>query len=270
MKRSKIEFSFILFSILLTQTVFSAEILPAKKQTIRVMTYNLHHCNPPSAGDKIDVKAIADVIIREKADLVALQEVDVNTERSGKGNNQAKMLADMTGMHYYFSKAIDHQGGDYGVAVLSKYPIVDSVRYGLPIHADKPEEQRTIAAVTIQLPGKKNIIFASTHLGLKEPNRLLQSEKIVKEFGNAQFPMILGGDFNAVPDSEPIKYLDQYFQRTCLNDCGWTIPVEKPNKTIDFIMFKKGDPFKVKSTKVVEEKYASDHLPVISEIEVNL
>ena len=30
---------------------------PAKKQRFKVMTYNIHHCNPPSAGDKIDDKA---------------------------------------------------------------------------------------------------------------------------------------------------------------------------------------------------------------------
>lgn len=238
-----------------------------KKQRLKVMTYNIHHCNPPSAGDKIDVEAIAKVINAEKPDFVALQEVDVNTERSGKGKNQAKQLADLTGMKFYFSKAIDHQGGDYGVAVLSRFPIVDSARYDLPVHADKPEENRTIAAVTVVLPSKQKMIFASTHLGLKEPNRLLQAEKIIEHFGKTKLPMILAGDFNAVPESPVIAYFDQYFTRTC-SGCKPTIPVENPDKTIDFIMSNKSSKLRGSNTRVIDEQYASDHLPVVAEFEL--
>ncbi|MCF0070442.1 endonuclease/exonuclease/phosphatase family protein [Dyadobacter sp. CY261] len=237
---------------------------PAKKQRFKVMTYNIHHCNPPSAGEKIDVEAIAKVINAEKPDFVALQEVDVNTERSGKGKNQAKQLAELTGMKCYFSKAIDHQGGDYGVAVLTKFPIVDSARFALPIRPELKEEDRTIAAVTVTLPDKRKLIFASTHLGLKEPNRIQQAETIMKHFGNTELPMILAGDFNATPESPVIAYFDKYFTRTC-TDCKPTIPVEQPKKTIDFIMHKQGSKLKSANTTVIDEKYASDHLPVTAE-----
>ena len=144
------------------------------------MTYNIHHCNPPSAGAKIDVEAIAQVIRKEKPDLVALQEVDVNTERSGKGLHQAKELARLTGMNFYFSKAIDHQGGDYGVAVLSRFPILDSTRFILPIDPKIGGETRTLAAITVEVAKGKKLVFACTHLDLKEPNRLSQSEQIHK------------------------------------------------------------------------------------------
>jgi endonuclease/exonuclease/phosphatase family metal-dependent hydrolase len=151
-----------------------------RKKNIKVMTYNIHYCNPPSAGKKIDVAAIAEVIKNEEPDLVALQEVDVNTERSGKGLNQAKELARLTGMNFLFSKAIDYQGGDYGVAVLSKFPILDSVRFILPVDPVIKGETRTIAAVTVEIAEGKKIIFASTHLDLKEQNRLTQAERSVK------------------------------------------------------------------------------------------
>lgn len=237
---------------------------PAKKQRFKVMTYNIHHCNPPSAGDKIDVEAIAKVINAEKPDFVALQEVDVNTERSGKGKNQAQQLAALTGMKFYFSKAIDHQGGDYGVAVLTKFPIVDSAKFALPIRPELKEEDRTIAAVTVKLPDNRKLIFASTHLGLKEPNRIHQAEIIMKHFGDTELPMILGGDFNATPESPVIAYFDKYFTRSC-SDCKPTIPVEVPKKTIDFIMHKQGSKLRSANTKVIDEKYASDHLPVTAE-----
>ena len=238
-----------------------------KVGNLKVMTYNIHHCNPPSAGDKIDVAAIAKVIISEKPDLVALQEVDVNTERSGKGLNQAKELAKLTGMNYFFSKAIDHQGGDYGVAVLSRFAILDSIRFILPIDPVIKGETRTIAAITVEIAKGKKIIFASTHLDLKEENRLTQAELIVKHFEKSDLPMILGGDFNALPTSKVIQYLDKSFTRSC-QQCAFTIPVEVPNRTIDFVMYKSDGTFKSLSTRVIDEKYASDHLPVVVEFKV--
>jgi endonuclease/exonuclease/phosphatase family metal-dependent hydrolase len=234
---------------------------------LTVMSYNVHHCNPPSAGDKIDVEAIAKVIRAESPDFVALQEIDVNTQRSGKGKNQAKLLAELTGMYSFFAKAIDHQGGEYGVAVLSRFPIMDSVRLGLSINPDLPEELRAVAAVKVVLPDGRSVMFASTHLGLKEPNRLLQAEEIVKRFGKLDLPFIIAGDFNAVPESKVISYLARFFKQTCLTDCRPTIPVEEPKKTIDFVMYNAQGNFRTLSTKVIDEKYASDHLPVVVELQ---
>ncbi|GAB3987726.1 hypothetical protein GCM10028807_08790 [Spirosoma daeguense] len=232
------------------------------------MTYNIHHCNPPSAGTNIEIDAIARVISKEKPDLVALQEVDVNTERSGKGVDQAKELARLTGMHYFFSKAIDHQGGDYGVAVLSRFPILESIRYTLPVDPAIGGEIRTIAAITVDVAKGKKITFASTHLDLKEDNRVIQSELIVKHFGDSKTPMILAGDFNALPDSKVIQYFDKMFTRSC-QECGFTIPVKNPNRTIDFIMYKSGSTFSNVSTRVIDEQYASDHLPVVADLTMN-
>ncbi|QDK78734.1 endonuclease [Spirosoma sp. KCTC 42546] len=258
-----------LLFILVSSATYASEGPSAQKlKKLRVMTYNIHHCNPPSAGAKIDVEAVARVITKEKPDFVALQEVDVNTERSGKGLHQAKELARLTGMHYFFSKAIDHQGGDYGVAVLSRFPILDSTRLILPIDPAIGGETRTIAAITVEVSNGKKIIFASTHLDLKEPNRLTQSELIIKLFKESGLPVILGGDFNAQPDSKVIGLLDQNFTRSC-QECKPTIPVNEPNRVIDFIMFKPDGTFKSLSTHVIDEQYASDHLPVVAELQVN-
>ena len=233
--------------------------------SLKVMTYNIHHCNPPSAGIKIDVEAIARIITGEKPDFVALQEVDVNTERSGKELNQAKELARLTGMNVFFSKAIDHQGGDYGVAVLSRFPILDSTRFILPVDPTIGGETRTVAAVTVEPTRGKRIIFASTHLDLKEPNRLTQAELLLKHFGSTALPVILGGDFNAQADSKVIQLFDKTFVRSC-QPCAPTIPVKNPNRAIDFVMYKQDGSLKSVSTNVINEQYASDHLPVVVEL----
>jgi endonuclease/exonuclease/phosphatase family metal-dependent hydrolase len=73
---------------------------------------------------------------------------------------------------------------------------------------------------------------------------------------------VIAGDFNAVPSTRIINTLDQYFTRSCMANCGFTIPVINPNKTIDFVAYKPADRFTVTEHKVIDEKYASDHLPV--------
>lgn len=78
--------------------------------------------------------------------------------------------------------------------------------------------------------------------------------------------MVLAGDFNATPGSKVIDYLDQHFIRSCQPDCAPTIPVENPEEAIDFIMLRPAKRFKVSATRVMDEKYASDHLPVVSEL----
>ncbi len=241
-----------------------------KRRTLKVMTYNIHHCNPPSTSNKIAIEAIAKVIKSQNPDLVALQEVDVNTIRSGKGNNQAEQLAKLCGMYYFFAKAIDYEGGEYGVAVLSRFPIIDSMVVPLPILPDYKEELRTVAVVTISLGKNKNLVFGSTHLGLKEPNRLIQTEKIIEKLGVLEKPVIIAGDFNAVPESSVISKLDKIFTRSCIQNCKFTVPEINPNKTIDYIMYNSNFKGKVSYTQVIDEQFASDHLPVVSELVLNL
>ncbi|GEO05733.1 hypothetical protein AAE02nite_33970 [Adhaeribacter aerolatus] len=236
---------------------------------VRVMAYNIHHANPPSRPDFIDIEAIANTIRAQNPDLVALQEVDVNTERSGKFN-QAEELAKKLNMHYFFGKAIDHQGGDYGVAILSKYPLSETQVHRLPSKPETNGEPRVLATAQIKLPNGTLIRFGSTHLDAQKApvNRQLQIEEIGKITATEKLPFIIAGDFNATPDSEVIASLDKIFTRTCQN-CAPTIPVNNPNKTIDFIAYKHPQgKFSVTSHQVINEKYASDHLPVVALISI--
>jgi endonuclease/exonuclease/phosphatase family metal-dependent hydrolase len=234
--------------------------------SLRVLTYNIHHANPPSTTTAIDIMAIANVIRQQNTDLVALQEIDVNTTRSGATLNEAAELGRLTGMKYYFAKAIDYGGGEYGVAILSKYPIESANNTQLPTAEGTNGERRTLATAVIALPDGKKVVFASTHLDAQsaDTNRFLQINKIVELLQNEQNPVIIGGDFNAVPGTRIINALDAAFTRTCITSCGFTIPVNNPNKTIDFIAYKPSNKFDVAEHKVIDEKYASDHLPILS------
>jgi endonuclease/exonuclease/phosphatase family metal-dependent hydrolase len=230
---------------------------------LKILTYNIHHANPPSKPNVIDVAAIAKVINEQQPHLVALQEIDVHTDRSGKNINEAEEIARLTGMKYYFARAIDYAGGEYGVAILSKFAMEKTSNNPLPTADGTGGEHRTLATAVINLPGNKKIVFACTHLDAQknDTNRLLQIQKIADILEGEKLPVIIAGDFNSTPSSSVINILDKYFTRTC-SDCGFTIPVISPTKTIDFIAYKPSDKFTVIEQKVIDEQYASDHRPV--------
>jgi endonuclease/exonuclease/phosphatase family metal-dependent hydrolase len=237
-------------------------------QPVRVMSYNIHHANPPSRPDFIDLDAIVTAIRVQNPDLVALQEVDVNTTRSG-AYNQAGEIASRLGMQFFFGKAIDYQGGEYGIALLSRFPLSETAVHRLPTKAGTNGEARALATARVQLPDGTFIRFGSTHLDAQsdQANRQLQVTETGRLAAGERLPFIMAGDFNATPETPVIASLDQYFRRSC-QVCGPTIPVNSPTKAIDYIAFTPAAKFTVVTHQVIQEKYASDHLPIVAEIRV--
>ncbi len=238
----------------------------APPRMLRVMSYNVHHCNPPSKAGIIDLDAVARVIKSQSPDLVALQEIDVHTGRSG-AYDQAEELGKKTGLTPYFIKAIDYDGGQYGVAILSRFPMTQKGRFPLPTQPGTGGEPRVLGTATVTLPDGQQLLFACTHLDAQrdDVNRELQMQEIVRVLGQSTLPVILAGDLNAEPGSSPIRTLDARFTRSC-GECPPTIPVEQPRKAIDFVAFAPKDQFTVAQHQVVPEKYASDHLPVVVQL----
>ena len=253
--------NFLVVGFLVTSCGSSITSRNSEGSQLRVMAYNIHHAQP-MGEDYIDLDGIAKVIEQSGADLVALQEVDADTERSGPGN-QAEMLAQKLGMEYFFAKTIDYGGGDYGTAVLSKYPITQKQVIPLP-HVNQGAEQRVLGLVQIELPTGKEVAFASIHLDHKgdSSDRLSQLREVITVTQEFEIPVILAGDFNALPDSETMEIVYQHFRSTC-EDCGYTYPADVPNKTIDFIVYRDAsESLRVLENKVIEEPKASDHRPI--------
>lgn len=244
---------------------------PVKEKVIRVMTYNIHRGNPPGQpADVIDLNSTAEVIKSQHPDFVCLNEVDVHTKRSGVSLDEAQKLGELTGMHAYFAKAMDYDGGQYGDAVLSKYPILESYRYVLPFKIEG-SEPRDIAMIKVEVEGT-SFLFATTHLDhtAAEDNRILQANTIVNDIlPELTLPLIIGGDLNAIPESETIGILSGKLTAGCKgNTCPLTFPYNAPNRTLDYIMINDKKAFEFKSYKVVSGVTASDHLPVIAEIKL--
>ena len=248
---------------------------PAGNKTlVKVMTYNIYGARA-SSGAPADLSALAKVINDEKPDLVALQEVDVHTRRTGVTVHQAKELASLTGMDWYFTKAIDVEGGEYGDAVLSRLPILESRRYALPVAPNVSGEFRTVAMIRVNKDGK-SFYFAGTHLDhlAQEDSRLLQAATLKKIVSELDLPLILCGDFNAVPESQTMGIVRSFMNLGCLQQCPLTYPSDKPARTIDYIMTTPVNAFTVDNYAAatgydaVKKTYASDHRPVTALIRI--
>lgn len=230
-------------------------------KTLRVMTYNIHHA--AGMDEKVDLERIAAIIDAEDPDVVALQEVDSKTTRV-KGSDQPAELAKLTGMNVHYAPAFDLLGGQYGQAVLSKAPIRDVQVVQLPRLKD---EQRIAIVATISHPSG-DFRFVATHLTHNnEEERIGQVKGLLGALASMEpMPTILAGDLNAVPGSPPIERLLETFQDAS-GEASLTHPAEEPRIKIDWILLAKPSPWTVSAAKVVEETVASDHRPVLVELE---
>lgn len=250
--------------------IFTACGTPRESQTsagkgkLKIMSYNIHIAVPPTKPGTTDIDAIVRAIENQDPDIIALQEVDVNTRRTGK-INEAAIIAEKLKMNFFFAKAIDHDGGEYGVAILSKYPMSDTKIHRLTTVEGTGGEPRVMATAKITMKNGVSLRFASTHLDAQKAsvNREKQIAEITAIAVSETLPLIIAGDFNDQPGSAVIKKLDESFTRTC-QACEPTFPVVTPRITIDFIGYKPASKFKTISHTVVPEHYASDHLPVIA------
>ena len=218
---------------------------------LRLMSYNIR--NTKGMDGIHNIQRIANVIINEAPDVVAIQELDSMTTRSGQKYVLGE-LADRTQMHAIYAPAIDFQGGKYGIGILSRQKPMGIKIYPLPGR----EESRMLMVAEF-----KDYYFACTHLSLTEEDRLASLDIIKKSVPNSHKPYFLAGDLNDKPDSKFIQTMQQDFQ-VLTNIKKPTFPAPEPTETIDYIAAWKhrSNDFANLSTQVLDEPMASDHRPL--------
>lgn len=224
---------------------------PQGPRTLRVLTYNIHHGE--AMDGKFDYERLAKVINDLSPDIVALQEVDDRTERAS-GVDQAALLGRLCKMHHVFGQAMPYQGGRYGHAILSRFPILKTAVHPLPYRPGR--EPRAALEVWIEPEGIAPLRFVGTHLcHLDNEVRTQQTTRLGQLFPVEDGPpIILAGDFNARPGSEPMNVLF---------DAGWT-DVVAPRSKIDYILVRPSDPWQIEEVAIVDEPVVSDHDPVLA------
>ncbi|MBT5322710.1 MAG: endonuclease [Verrucomicrobiales bacterium] len=245
------------------QVVFaSAKAAPVR---LRVLCYNIHHAE--GVDGKLDVPRIARVILSVNPNLVALQEVDQKTKRTQKVDQVAE-LARLTKMKSVFGANIDFQGGRYGNAILSRFPIARHKNHHLP-NVDMGE-QRGVLESMIKVSKDRNILFLATHFDHRRPDQERRASAIFinKMMGEQKnIPAILAGDLNDVPNSATLKEIGKLWVRTN-PEITPTVPVVKPMRQIDYILVRPKGRWKVVETKVLDEAVASDHRAIFAVIEL--
>ena len=217
---------------------------------------------------KLDLQRIADVINHEKPDLVGLQEVDRGVKRT-EGKDEIAELAQMTRMDYAFAHNLDYQGGQYGVAILSR-SLLKNVEHQM--FANKREaERRGMLRVEIEVDGKV-VNFVTTHLDYQyEDGRVFETEQLLKFLEPVQGPLIVVADMNDEPTGAAYKLMRSKFEDAWVashaKDEGFSYPADKPIKRIDHIFYRDG--FKAKKASTVQT-LASDHVPVVAELQLIL
>ena len=232
-----------------------------KETTLRILSFNILH-GATTKGD-FDLDKLAQVINDVQPDLVALQEVDYKTRRA-KNYDLVVELGLRTKMAPLFGKAMDFNGGAYGVGILSKQAIISSRNHQLP--STPGNEPRTSLEILTQLENGDTIRFVATHLDHKKdsPDRIEQVKTINKAFVKRDYPSILAGDLNATPDSKSIAILNEYWEDSFGTQPEPTYPSVQPKKKIDYIMYRPAEKWELIENKVICDQVASDHCVVLS------
>ncbi len=229
-----------------------------ENNSIRLMSYNIR--NGRGMDNITDYNRIADIINKVNPDVIALQELDSVTNRSG-GIDVLDILSGKTLRHATYAAAIDYDGGKYGVGILSKEKPLSVRKIKLP----GGEEERILLIVELN-----EYYFGCTHLSLNAEDRLKSVEIIMGEAEKLDKPFFLAGDMNSLPESQEQKYLNESFVKLNLYKEN-TFPSDNPSICIDYIYGYRGTENWSRLTYrgVISEKVASDHLPLYVEVRLH-
>lgn len=256
--------------LLFALVLLSASCGAGKQFTL--LTYNVGVFTKSGTSSLGEVAAI---IKEVKADAVSLNELDSCTVRTGGVYQIEALSSALGGWNYAFAKAIDYQGGGYGIGIVSspKLKVLNRDKFIL----DKGEgtEYRACAVAEFE-----DFIFLSTHLEHRSvPTRLAQimtvDQWVQEHYKNSPKPVFLCGDLNSLPESDVLDYLGRNW--TVLTPPDPTIPSWEPKKCIDYILVYNNPAasrVKVRKAKVLRTassgdlSSASDHLPVLLKLTI--
>ena len=219
---------------------------------IRVVSYNIRN------GHDVchDMSLLADDILSVGADVVGLQEVDVGTSRVG-GRDTLRELARALGWeHYAFCRAIDFAGGQYGTAILSRYPIRSFCVIPLPCTGAR--EERTVGHAVLDADGER-IDFFNTHLSVESDELRTGQFAVLASLVAPSPAWVLTGDFNTAN----LAHFD-VFTGASLANPGLYPTFPASGEGIDNIVC--STPWRVTHTGTLQNHH-SDHLLLWAEIE---
>lgn len=249
-----------------------------QRDSLRFVSYNIHSCRSARLEPSLD--EVVNVIGDAQADVVALQEVDVNCPRTDQ-IHQAEEIGRRLEMTPRFFSLVDwsqfqspHESqGQYGLAFLARKELRlrETRETFLPLLSPL-SEPRGVFQLQVEWQGKPFSIL-NTHLSVHRRENLLQMDalrELVQQVCTEQGAAILMGDFNTTGRARAIRRL-----RKVMTECvpagtpRATFPSRFPLLQLDRIFTGGGlEPHASRVLASPDARRASDHFPVQVELKL--
>ena len=234
----------------------------------------------------VQFRAVANFLAAQNADLLTLQEADVNTRRAEKRDVAAELARELK-LDFVFAREFQElgQGRDAytGQAILSRWPISNARVIRFTEQTDfwrprwyipnmKPFQERLggriALAAEVQVPGRVPLAVYNLHLESREGDalRMSQLEQTLNDASSVppQLPCILAGDLNF----ETARGTAQ----TLIGRAGFTdaVPLDGPTRgreSIDRALIR--GPLRSSQGRVDRSTKASDHYPLLFSVDLS-
>lgn len=235
----------------------------AAQGTLRVAVYNVKH--GLGMDERIDLERIADVLRPLDADVITLQEIDRGVDRTD-GADQAERLGELLGMSAHFGPFMPYQNGDYGMAVLTRIPVSRVENHRLP----DGDEPRTALEVVVNVGDSgEPVSVVGIHLYRTPEERRAQAIALSEALADRSHPVVLAGDFNSLRGDVAYRALEEA-DWLVVDKSGPvdTFPSDTPAREIDYVMLRPAERFEVVEHRVIDERVASDHRPLLAVLRI--
>jgi len=229
---------------------------------LRVVSYNIRHTR--GMDNVVNLDRTAAALHALKPDIVGLQEVDRNVTRSGNTDQPAR-LGDKLGLNHAFGAFMPLQGGEYGMAILSRHPIAQVI----PITLPTGNEPRIALRADLTLPSGQTLSVINVHFDWVEDDtfRYAQAQTLARHLRTLKNPYILLGDFNDTPTSRTLSlFRSLAYEAHKPRHDRFTFSSTQPTQEIDFIFTAPLRAWTVTSVRVLTDPLTSDHRPVLAEL----
>ena len=218
--------------------------------SMRFLSYNIR------LALEAGINAVVDTIREINADIIALQEVGEFWPMGPQLRLTDEIAKAAAYPHSVFAGALHEKGGDYGIGLISRWPITNPGKILLPQCVD---EQRII--LHAQIP-QKNLSLWTTHLSVVQKDRDNQIRWVLGALEKEK-PDIFMGDLNTSLSDPQLARIPML--STFTDPAPATYPTHAPTTTIDHILY--GPRLSLYKEAQTYDSRASDHLPVFAELE---